>query len=1287
MAVVFDYILGKLRLRDGSDSSGLETRITNLENNEYKVAYFASVSANSGTITIPTGATILLNQFQGGIDAYISTIDTGQPTGKNPVTAGGAIVDVSSFDASGNYNLTGTPSAYPVAIIYILKISAKDFSNLTIDNILEYERFDYTAIAPITVNANTRVVSTSMSTNKLIGRYNSGTGVMEEIGLASGLSFSAGSLTLGYTTVGSSFFNLTNPGAITFPRINADNSVSALSASAFRTAIGAGTGSGDALTANPLSQFAATTSAQLRGVISDGLGTGSLLFDGATPTGFVLTNATGLPISTGLTGGTANRIPYFTSSTALSTASTFLFDGTNLGIGTTPDSILTVSKQTTIVAPVSGSTAHFIGLDANPLRITLDTHDNVNAGGTAFMLRKSRGTASSPSAVLSGDTLGTINALGYGTSQYATASTGLASFKANQLFTNTAMGTYFAIFTTPDGSVTAAEALRVTGAGNLNLFQAAGAYQINGTSVLNSSTLGSGITNSSLTTLGTISTGVWNGSVITPVYGGTGIANNAASTITISGNFATTFVTTSASSYTLPTATSTLLANNLGLSGGSTLTGGTAVGDGLNLKGTSGNGTSTVAAVSILVGNNGATTAFQMLNSAQAIFNTSGTSSTKLYDGTSGFSYLAFTTASPGSTNYSLGGDGTNLRLNAPSASGTLDMRWGGNAKYSFTTSKIVLTPTATASTVVAPFTFTMPANAGQTASTEAIGVFWDMSATVQHSTGALALQRAFVISAPTYSYVGASAATDVATLGITGAPITGTNGTTTNTHGILISTASVTSATNAYGITSNAPSGGTNNYSGNFTGGLGMLADKVISATLIGGQAVGSTISIQSTTANGTSTVAGINFLVGNNGATVAGSVYNNGNWIIGSGASTTTPRLVRIFQDTATANIGSVSNSTSMGGIGFHATTMDLSTVSLRGDGSSSWFNGTNNAITQVSGTTKLLISANTITYTPGASTSGVISGYTFTAAANTGQTAGSESVSVNWDLSAVMTHASNTGITTQRDFWIKPRTHAFASATGTITNGYSLYVEAPIAGTNSIITNPWAAAFNGDVAATMIYVGGLTTTPASLLHIAAGTSAANTAPLQIANGTRETTARAGLVEFENNWYFTKNSTLRYGVGGNIFDHNTDAGNSTTTETDLYSDTLPANTFAVNSDKVDAEYGGIFVSSGTATREIKLYFAGTVIFDTGLLTLSLSSAWTMYATVIRVSSTVVRYMVSLTTQGASSSAYTSVGELTGLTLSNTNILKITGQAAGVGAATNDIVAKMGCVAFRPAA
>ena len=68
---------------------------------------------------------------------------------------------------------------------------------------------------------------------------------------------------------------------------------------------GGGGGGGDALTTNPLSQFAATTSAQLRGVISDETGSGLLFFQGGdlgAPSAGALTNCTGLPFGAGISG-------------------------------------------------------------------------------------------------------------------------------------------------------------------------------------------------------------------------------------------------------------------------------------------------------------------------------------------------------------------------------------------------------------------------------------------------------------------------------------------------------------------------------------------------------------------------------------------------------------------------------------------------------------------------------------------------------------------------------------------------------------------------------------------------------------------------------------------------------------------------------------------------------------------------------------------------------------------------------------------------------------------------
>lgn len=190
------------------------------------------------------------------------------------------------------------------------------------------------------------------------------------------------------------------------------------------------------------------------------------------------------------------------------------------------------------------------------------------------------------------------------------------------------------------------------------------------------------------------------------------------------------------------------------------------------------------------------------------------------------------------------------------------------------------------------------------------------------------------------------------------------------------------------------------------------------------------------------------------------------------------------------------------------------------------------------------------------------------------------------------------------------------------------------------------------------------------------------------------RENTARLAELEklFFNHRHlnFDKSKPLPFGRTiqvQNLFDHFADAGNITTGETDLYSDSTPAGKLSANGDKLSALYGGTFVSSGTATRDLRIYFGGTKIFDSGTLTLSLSAAWTVYVEIIRVSATVVRYMISMTTEGAALAAYTAVGELTGLTLANANILKITGQAAGTGAATNDIVAKMGNVAWISAA
>jgi len=92
-------------------------------------------------------------------------------------------------------------------------------------------------------------------------------------------------------------------------------------------------------------------------------------------------------------------------------------------------------------------------------------------------------------------------------------------------------------------------------------------YRINNASVLNSTTLGSAVVNSSLQTLGTINTGAWQGTIVDPTYGGTGI-NNGSKTITLGGNFTHTgahtlgVTTTGATSITLPTSGTLAITGN-----------------------------------------------------------------------------------------------------------------------------------------------------------------------------------------------------------------------------------------------------------------------------------------------------------------------------------------------------------------------------------------------------------------------------------------------------------------------------------------------------------------------------------------------------------------------------------------------------------------------------------------------------------------------------------------------------------------------------------------------------
>ena len=130
-----------------------------------------------------------------------------------------------------------------------------------------------------------------------------------------------------------------------------------------------------ALTSNKLSAFASTTSTELAGVISDETGSGSLVFATSptlvtpalgTPSSVTLTNATGLPVSTGISGlGTG--VATFLATPSSSNLASAVTDETGSGalvFATSPTLVtptLGVASATSvnkvaITAPITGST-------------------------------------------------------------------------------------------------------------------------------------------------------------------------------------------------------------------------------------------------------------------------------------------------------------------------------------------------------------------------------------------------------------------------------------------------------------------------------------------------------------------------------------------------------------------------------------------------------------------------------------------------------------------------------------------------------------------------------------------------------------------------------------------------------------------------------------------------------------------------------------------------------------------------------------------------------------------
>lgn len=528
----------------------------------------------TGTITTGTwSANTIAGQYGG----------TGVNNTGRTITLGGNISTANSFTTSGNFATTLTTTAATSVTLPTsgTLVSSADTGTVTSTMILNGTIVDAdinsAAAIAVTKLASSTISGVSLGNNLntlTIGTGLSGTSYNGSAGVTIAIDTSVATLTGTQT-----FTNKTLTDSTTFFQDETDNSkklqlqLSGITTATTRTLTIPDASGTLALTANKLSTFAATTSSELAGVISDETGSGALVFatspslvtptlgvasatsinklaitapataatltiaDGKTATinntlTFTGTDASSVAFGTGGTVAyTAGTLAQFASTTSLQLAGV-ISDETGSGalvFGTSPTFTTSIGGGATFGAFAS-STALTIGSTGTAASTT-----NISTGTTATATTKTINIGT-------GGAAGSNTSINFG----SLSGTGTATFNNDLVVTGnlTVNGTTVTVnsttLTVDDknielGSIASPTDTTADGGGitlkgatdkTLNWISSINSwtssedfnlvsgkvYEINGTSVLSSSTLGSGVTGSSLTSVGTITAGTWSGS-------------------------------------------------------------------------------------------------------------------------------------------------------------------------------------------------------------------------------------------------------------------------------------------------------------------------------------------------------------------------------------------------------------------------------------------------------------------------------------------------------------------------------------------------------------------------------------------------------------------------------------------------------------------------------------------------------------------------------------------------------------------------------------------------------
>lgn len=141
-------------------------------------------------------------------------------------------------------------------------------------------------------------------------------------------------------------------------------------------------------------------------------------------------------------------------------------------------------------------------------------------------------------------------------------------------------------------------------------------------------------------------------------------------------------------------------------------------------------------------------------------------------------------------------------------------------------------------------------------------------------------------------------------------------------------------------------------------------------------------------------------------------------------------------------------------------------------------------------------------------------------------------------------------------------------------------------------------------------------------------------------------------------------------------------DVNNSGTSETDLYNTTIGANKLISNGQSIHF-VGTVSENDITATTQIRVYFAGTEVANTGGISISGTGYLRIAGEIIRTTSTTARASFKVEGNGLTTD-YVNEFDLTSLDFTTTNVFKVTGTAGGGSGGSNDITAKSGKLTFQ---